>query len=308
MIEASQAERMTAVADLIVRALALRPMNCLAGIWPEGVTATVQPTDNRVRQLRVAPMANRHVATDRIGIFWGRDHVWSGLLREIMVRYLAGDEALRPIRLPELVARTGLSATSVYYAIRTAVETGDFTKVRSKYDKRVNILVPSLEMHEYFEQDIKDNLRVFAVFCGRPRLDPAHLGQVGGREFRRLMIRSMSLLPGQLSEEAAARAHRSFFYLMWDLLLEPELGGRGFVANMAKQMNVAFSTIARVVEHGRSEGWFEAGEALRPSAMARYRYAMMFTVFEARCNLLLDALEAVAAEPALAPALDPGMM
>ncbi len=298
-------ERIIAVRRLVQRALALRPMNCLAGQWPPGMAVTMLHTDDRFRRYRSEPVVNRHIATDRISTFWCRDHVRGCLLREIMLQSLAEDAALRLIRVPELAHRTGLSVGAVQYTIKLSIETGDFIKVRSSYDKRTNVLIPSAELYAYFIQDIRDNLRGFSDFCGRPRLDPDILAKVGGSSYARLMIRSMSMLQDGLSENAAALARRNFFYLMWDLLLEPELGGRGCVATMARRLQISAPTVAKVVEQGREHGWFEPGEYLVPSALARQRYAMMLSVFEARCNLLLDALDAVLAEPGLAPALDP---
>ncbi len=299
------ADNLGMIRGWVARALELRPMNCLVGIWPADMAITMQPTDERVRQARLSPCVNAHLAQDRVSAFWGRDYTWFSLLREVMVHCLADDPAQRPVRLADLAARTGLSVASVHQAISTATETGDFRKFRAAGDKRLMLLLPSAELHAYFQQNARDTLALFAVICGRPALDPDLMARAGGGAYARLMIRSMSMLQDGLSEHAVALARRYAFYILWDLLLEPELGARGFIAEMARRQKTSATTITKVVEQMRASGLLEPGADLRPSAMAWERYAMTFSVFAARNNLLLDALEAVLANPDLAPALDP---
>ncbi len=299
-------EREQEVRRKVLTALSLRPMECLTGTVPAGVAPTMLPTDPRVRRFRASAFATRHVAEDRISKFWFRNYLWASLLRELMVRSLADAPALRVAHLPELAMRTGLSLASVHTAINKSVATGDFAKIRAEHDNRHIILLPSPEIREYFSRDIKDNLKELAIYTGRKEFDPDLLEGIGGTSYARLMIRFVSFPKFKQTKEEAVLAKRMFFFLMWDLVLDSVENISVPLAGIAKRMKISISALRLVLHQAREGGWLEPCEGLRPSAMALHRYTMLFSAGEARTNLLLDALEAVVAEPALATALDPG--
>ena len=298
-------EREAEVRHKVSYALSLLPMECLAGNWPQEATATLSPTSPQVRRFRATAFATRHMSQDRISKFWFRNYLWASLLRELMTRSLASDPALRVARLSELALRTGLSVASVHDAIDLAVRTGDFTKVRSDIDKRLIFLEPSAQIRKFFDADIDNNVADLSHYCNRASLDSVHLKNIGGPHYARLMIRFVSFPRSRQTSESAVLFRRKFFFFMWDLILNTEGDNPETVTSISKKMGVSVTSIAKVIHEAKQGGWLEPGEQLRPSAMALHRFTMLCSVGEMRANLLLDALTAVLAEPALAPALDP---
>ena len=291
------------VAQLVREALAVRYLDALRPDWVPAIQPSVTPGQARLRRLREHPQMNIMFSSSRIERFWARDVGWLTLFATLMSRSPPVALAEEPLRIADLARISGLSPATVQAAIARGCHTGDFLKERAGADRRQLLLRPSAPLIEYGYRTTAESFAMGAEFCGRPAPDLARLQALAGPRFLRLGLALASSMGSQGGLGSLAR--RNTFFTLWDLLLAGDPAPPGFIRSQAHRLRVSSPTVRAVLEGARAQGWLEPGLEPRLTPLAVERLCACFSLAELRWNLLLDALDAVAAHPEWAPGLEP---
>lgn len=285
--------------DLLAQIRALRHLDALCGDPPAVPFSAADPADPRFRPLRALPGMGTRPVGDRLARIWLRDHRRCILFHALLRSSAWMNGTACSLTVAELARLSGLSVQSVLLALRDARLAGDFIADRAAEDRRRLALEPAPALRALAEARRRAYLAAACALTGRP--DPtSQLTAEAAHAWRRLYAELCVNKVGGAEPRRARLATAARALLLWDLVVEGPQPLRLFVPAQRQRRQASRQTIMNHLAWLRARGWLEPGDPLVPTALARARFGAMLGVFETGAQRVLDLLELLAAEPALA--------
>lgn len=268
----------------------------------EETGAGLDPRDNRLRHFEGCVCLGAMPPRQQLARIWFKDQRWVLLFNALIRSSSWIAERPVPLRVAELAHLSGLSGQSVLLALRQAREAGDFVSARADADRRRLVMEPSEQIRSLALWQRDTFLVAITSLTGRA--DPTRrLPPEAERAWSRLFFEASFTAVGWSCRRAASLSTVDRALLLWDLIKGGPQGSAQFVGRQVALGRASRQTIRNHLAWLREGGWLAPGKLLVPSDMARRRFATMLDAFERRAHLMLDLLEALAADPGISPCL-----